>query len=356
MIHDVAAGGNCAPLSKKSANQETQSIVEWKKNERKRKYFKEKEDTNLKEPNMVPPISARRKIETGRCSGQISKVIYKPTEKKNNSYNDRCYKENNVKTFKTNAKIPSNPSHTESCNEFVLPNQTKDQLLSLHSLISTYSTEFTKSQYVHLNWANSSDEISTRINDQNHYSQRVVVSGRNGRVKNQRQKTLLNNWTGEDIKESKGETSKDSGGLAINKTKMQQRSLPSEGKVSCSVDTKRRKSVAVSKFDGKYKNRLHLSDNLNANGTSKDLKRIRISSNLFCREPNRKNLLVEKHVWRKSSKFPDNSVQQNVTSLKHILGVLDCQTRNSVNNIKDPIRKCNKISSIHLGEGRKKLT
>ena len=39
-----------------------------------------------------------------------------------------------------------------------------------------------------------------------------------------------------------------------------------------------------------------------------------------------------------------------VTDLMVVLNALDCPSRYSVNAIKDPIRKCGNISSIHLGD------
>ena len=41
---------------------------------------------------------------------------------------------------------------------------------------------------------------------------------------------------------------------------------------------------------------------------------------------------------------------QTVDSLKSVLDSFDCPIKYNINRIKDPIRKCNNISSIHLGD------
>ena len=344
-IRDVVSTGNFVSFETKKKNEAQNfqhSVVEWKKSERNANHERGIQVSLRKSKD--DSVSISMKPEEG-YKQEFEKV------------HERRRKEENVNTYKHASpikdKVGTNPhkkldmplqissflaTKVEPKEDKVLPNPDKSQLLTLSLLISNHEV-IPKRQKSYSR--SGLDSLNVHFNKQK--DRGINCSIRKQKVKNLKSFPLNNTWTENDM-----------------------------------INPQRK----LTKLDSNKSSKTNHLGNLRASNISKDtikdmragftkenfllpVKSSHLKSNNFCslNVPMSTDFMRENSDCLKSSNRIDfskanisisrrqNSLRnETVDVLKTIISDHDNPTKNNMNTIMDPIRRCNNMTSIHLGD------
>ena len=312
---------------------ETASIVQWKKIERNKSLLNSRRNLGVKPPEPGLSLSVNKGAEnedSGSTQQNTTLDIAHNLSEKNIQQS---------KYDQTQDKLH------------------KDQLLCLNSLIRTDTFLSQKSQFARQRQLTFTDKhILERISKNPQSTSRKPLSSPK-RVKDEtlkkRNMLVHNNWTGPDSKSSRDFDLKTISNSVFKKKSFKalhsSTLLQDESFAGARIRQKKcfNKSTTKVKKDRCDTRPYHFD----TPDTTEEKTRIRKTEHYcFTKKDTDGNKPFTKSHSCITSTSDQISALETVESLKGILGVLDCPFQNSVNRLKDPIRKFSNISSIHLGD------
>ena len=338
-IRDLVSTGNFVSFKTKKKNEILNfqnSVVEWKKSERKGKYGK-----SIQQP--------ARKLNDDCNSISTIKVTEFQQEPK---HVPNMMSENELE----NLSIIINPNNTISPKNLEIIPQTKSFLApKVEPIKDIISADQDQSQLMTLSsLINGHEEVSKRhrcysrqkIDSLNIYFDKAKYQGidcKNGKERENQSIRTINTWTENDMvnpqrKSNHSNSTKFSTTASldrVNKSNLFQKS------------TIEKKTDVPNKNQSLPKNKNHMKNNVFCNLNVPASEDIDSENNAYLQtSTSTKSFRNIKTISKRKSTRKDKTL----LDLKSIMKDCDNPIKNNVNAIMDPIRRCNNIASIHLGD------